>query len=170
MPSPHDGASPNSLLDPATWNDAMELALVEADLAARHGDVPVGAVILDADGNVLASGHNRRELDGDATAHAEVVAIRNASRALGHWRLLGCTLVCTLEPCVMCAGALVNARVERLVYGADDPKAGAVHSLYQIVEDPRLNHRLQVVSGVDAAACAARLKAFFASLRAQGQK
>lgn len=148
----------------------MALALAEADAAAACGDVPVGAVILDPQGAVLSVGRNRREVDGDATAHAEVEAIRAASRSIGHWRLIDCTLVCTLEPCVMCAGALVNARIRRLVYGADDPKAGAIRSIYQIVEDTRLNHRLEVIRGVDAEPCAARLKAFFARLRAQGQK
>jgi tRNA(adenine34) deaminase len=127
-------------------------------------------VIVTSDGAVLGRGRNLREREGDATAHAELVAIREASRALGHWRLLDCTLVVTLEPCAMCAGALVNARVARVVYGASDPKAGAVRSLFRIADDPRLNHRLEIVSGIDEAACAARLRAFFAKLRAEGQK
>ena len=152
------------------WLPAMAVALVEADKAAAAGDVPVGAVILDTSGGVIARGQNRREQDGDPTGHAEIVAIRAAAAAVGHWRLLGCTLVVTLEPCVMCAGALVNARVLRVVYGADDPKGGAIRALYQIVEDPRLNHRVEVISGVDADRCAARLRAFFAGLRAAGQK
>ena len=156
--------------DHARWAQPMSQALAEADAAAAQGDVPVGAVIVASDGAVIAVGRNLREVEGDATAHAEVVAIRAASRALGHWRLLGCTLVTTLEPCAMCAGALVNARVERVVYGASDPKAGAVRSLFRLVDDPRLNHRLSVVAGVDAEACAARLRAFFARLRAEGQK
>ena len=153
-----------------TWPAWMTEALAEADAAAAHGDVPVGAVIVDGAGRLLARGHNRREIDGDPTAHAEIVAIRAAARERGHWRLEGCTLFVTLEPCAMCAGALVNARVGTLVYGASDPKAGAARSLHRIADDPRLNHRLTVHEGLLADEGASRLRAFFARLRAEGQK
>ncbi len=149
--------------------EAMELALAEADAAARDGDVPVGAVFLGPGGEVVP-GRNLREVEQDPTAHAEVVALRAAARRNGHWRMTGWTCVVTLEPCPMCAGALVNARVGRLVYGCRDPKAGAVHSLFAIGLDPRLNHRLEIVDGVAAEACAQRLKAFFAARRAEGRK
>lgn len=148
----------------------MEVALQEADLAAARADVPIGCVIVGEDGRELARGRNRRELDADPTAHAEMVAMRAAARGLGHWRLDGATLYVTLEPCVMCAGALVNARVTRVVYGASDPKAGAVESLYRITEDPRLNHRVASTGGVLDARCAERLRAFFRVLRDQGEK
>lgn len=154
-------------LDDDFW---MGEALAEADLASVHGDVPIGCVIVGASGEVLARGHNRREVDADPTAHAEMVALRTAAAATGHWRLEGTTVYATLEPCPMCAGALVNARVARLVYGASDPKAGAVDTLFEIGRDPRLNHRFAVTSGVARDACAGRLTAFFAALRAQGQK
>lgn len=140
---------------------AMELALAEARRALVVGDVPVGAVVLGPDGDVLGRGHNEREVSGDATAHAEVLAIRGASRSLGSWRLVGCTLVVTLEPCTMCAGAAVLARVERVVFGAVDPKAGAVGSLWDVVRDPRLNHRPAVLGGVLAEDSAELLRAFF---------
>ena len=141
------------------------------DLAAGAGDdVPVGAVVLDPDGAVVGRGRNRRETEHDPTGHAEVVALRDAAGALGRWRLEGCTLVVTLEPCAMCAGALVLARVNRLVYGADDPKAGAVRSLYQICTDPRLNHCVEVTSGVLAAECGALLSEYFAAKRRLGRK
>jgi tRNA(adenine34) deaminase len=143
----------------------MTIAIEEAQLAAAHDDVPVGAVVLGPDGSVLARRHNERELVGDPTAHAEVLALRDASAAIGGWRLLGCTLVVTLEPCAMCAGALVNARVGTLVYGATDPKAGAVESLYELCADARLNHQVAVIGGVQADACSALLKAFFAARR-----
>ncbi len=146
----------------------MRLALAEADRAGQHGDVPIGAVLLGPDGAVLAAGGNERELTGDPTAHAEVVALRRAAAAVGEWRLTGCTLVVTLEPCTMCAGAIVASRVGRLVFGAFDEKAGAVASLWDVVRDPRLNHRPQVVSGVLADECAARLDAFFAGRRSVG--
>ncbi len=149
----------------------MELALEQARRAAALGEVPIGALVVRReDGQVLAAAHNRRELDQDPTAHAEILALREAARRLGSWRLEGCALVVTLEPCPMCAGALVNARIEELVYGADDPKAGAVRTLYALCEDARLNHRLEVTSGVLADACAAELRAFFATLRSQGKK
>ena len=148
----------------------MRLALEEADAAAAAGDVPVGCVIVSAEGRVIGRGRNLREVDQDPTAHAEIVALRAAARSLGHWRAEGATLFVTLEPCPMCAGALVNARIGRLVYGATDPKAGAVTSLYSIGLDPRLNHRFELTAGVLAEESAARLRAFFARLRAQGEK
>jgi tRNA(adenine34) deaminase len=145
--------------------DYMRLALEEADKAAAHGDVPVGAVVVSADGVVLAREHNRREERADATAHAELLAIREATRGLPGWRLEGATMYVTLEPCPMCAGALVNARIARLVFGASDPKAGAVVSLFQIGTDPRLNHRFEVQAGFMAEEGAERLSRFFAELR-----
>ena len=139
----------------------MRLALAEAELAGAGRDVPVGAVVLDAAGTVVGRGHNQREALGDPTAHAEVVAIRAAATTLGEWRLAGCTLVVTLEPCAMCAGAVVLSRVERLVFGAYDAKAGAVGSLWDLVRDRRLNHRPEVVAGVLEAECAALLTSWF---------
>lgn len=139
----------------------MTLALNLAEQAVKHGDAPIGAVVLGPDGDVLATASNERELTGDATAHAEVLALRTASQALGTWRLEGCTLVVTLEPCTMCAGAVVLSRVDHLVFGAFDEKAGAVSSLWDVVRDPRLNHRPQVTSGVRAEECAAILRRFF---------
>jgi tRNA(adenine34) deaminase len=143
------------------WAPPMRLALAEAQRAQEHGDVPVGAVVLGPDGAVLAAAGNERELTGDPTAHAEVLALRRASAVLGEWRLAGCTLVVTLEPCTMCAGALVLARVPTLVFGAYDPKAGAVASLFDVVRDPRLNHRVEVRGGILADACGALLRDFF---------
>ena len=151
----------------ARW---MQAALDEAALAPAHGDVPVGALIVDADDRELARAHNRRELDADPTAHAELLALRAAALSRGHWRLNDCTLYVTLEPCAMCAGAMVNARLGRLVFGALDPKAGAVASLYQLAADSRLNHRFEVHSGVGDAQSAAQLQAFFRALRARGEK
>jgi len=145
--------------------DLMRLALGEAEQAMQTGDVPVGAIVVDEAGNVIGTGRNRREIDNDPTGHAEIVAMRAAAARLGTWRLHGATLVVTLEPCVMCAGALVNARIERVVYGSDDPKAGALRSLYLIGEDPRLNHRYTVTPGVLAAECSGILSGFFAALR-----
>ncbi|MBK5332983.1 MAG: nucleoside deaminase [Ilumatobacteraceae bacterium] len=142
----------------------MQLALDQAAAAAAHGDVPIGAVMV-RDGQVIAARHNERELTGDPTAHAEVLAIRDAASVVGHWRLLDCTLYVTLEPCVMCAGALVNARIGRVVFGAIDPKAGAVVSLYQVCGDPRLNHRPPVVAGMRAEEAGRMLRDFFASRR-----
>ena len=139
----------------------MRLALDEARLALDHDDVPVGAVVVDAQGNVLGRGHNRREVDGDPVAHAEVEALRAAAAAVGHWRLDGTVLYATLEPCAMCAGALVNARVSRLVYGAWDHRFGAVDSVLQICTDPRLNHRLEVQAGVLEPECRQLLQDFF---------
>ncbi len=144
---------------------AMLRALDEARIAAGHGDVPVGAVILDPAGAIIAVGCNERELLGDPTAHAEVVAIRRAAQVLGEWRLTGCTLVVTLEPCTMCAGAIVSSRIEHVVFGAFDPKAGAISSLFDVVRDPRLNHRPRVTSGVLATQCTELLDGFFAERR-----
>lgn len=142
----------------------MQIALEEARAAGAMGDVPVGAVIVDNAGNLLSRGRNRRELDRDPTAHAEVIALREAARTLGHWRVEA-TLFVTQEPCPMCAGALVNARVSRLVYGCANPKAGAVATLFSIVTDARLNHRMEVTGGVLATECGAVLSQFFADLR-----
>ncbi|HUK73835.1 MAG TPA: nucleoside deaminase [Streptosporangiaceae bacterium] len=142
----------------------MRLALAEASRAGGT-DVPVGAVVLDAAGTVIAKACNRREADGDPTAHAELVAMRAAARVIGNWRLTGCTLVVTLEPCTMCAGATTLARVDRLVYGAADPKAGAVGSLWDVVRDRRLNHHPEIVGGVLAAECGALLRHFFVARR-----
>lgn len=143
----------------------MRLALAQADLARAHADVPVGAVVVSADGTLLAADHNRREEQGDPTAHAELLAIRAATRALSGWRLEGACVYVTLEPCAMCAGALVNARIARLVFGASDPKAGAVVSLFQIGSDARLNHRFEVQAGLLAEECGQRLSDFFSELR-----
>jgi tRNA(adenine34) deaminase len=144
---------------------AMRQALAEALTAAEHGDVPVGAVALGGDGEVLAARHNERELRDDPTAHAEILALQDAAEALGSWRLDGVTVVVTLEPCPMCAGALVEARASRLVFGASDPKAGAAGSLYNILADPRLNHEVEVTGGVLADECGALLTGFFSSRR-----
>lgn len=144
----------------------MGLALDEARRCLASGDVPVGAVVLDPDGRVLGAGHNEREAERDPTAHAEVLALRRAAATVGSWQLPGTTLVVTLEPCTMCAGALVLARVERLVFGAWDPKAGAVGSLWDVVRDRRLNHRPEVIAGVRERECAELLTGFFAGKRA----
>ena len=141
----------------------MDEAIAEGRIAWDAGDVPVGAVVV-VDGRIIARGHNRRQVTGDPTAHAEVEALRAASAVAGNWRVAG-TLYVTQEPCPMCAGALVNARVERLVYGCPNPKAGAVRTLFEIVTDSRLNHRMEVVSGVREEACAELLRGFFAELR-----
>jgi tRNA(adenine34) deaminase len=147
----------------------MGAALAEAAKAEALGDVPIGAVIV-RDGAVIATGFNRRIIDRDPTAHAEMLAIRAAAAALGDWRLSGCTLVVTLEPCCMCAGAIVLARLDRLVYGAADPKAGAVDTLYRLCTDDRLNHRVEVLPGVRAAEGGAVLTEFFRKQRAMGKK
>lgn len=147
------------------YDVAMTAALDEARAALATGDVPIGAVVVDGDGAVLGRGRNVREADADPTGHAEVVALREAARSRGEWRLSGCTLVVTLEPCTMCAGAAVLARVDRVVFGAWDPKAGAVGSLWDVVRDRRLNHRPEVLSGVRAEESAALLEAFFATHR-----
>jgi len=143
----------------------MDEALELARAAEALGEVPVGALVVSAGGQVLGRGHNRREIDQDPLAHAEILAIREAARATGSWRLDGATLYVTLEPCAMCAGAIVLARLERLVWGAADPKAGFCGSLGDLVRDPRLNHRPEVASGVRAAEAAALLRTFFAGLR-----
>ncbi|MER5973755.1 tRNA adenosine(34) deaminase TadA [Streptomyces sp. NPDC002055] len=150
---------PDPLRDP--WQAPMRLALQEAVRAPGRGDVPVGAVVLGPDGAVLGRGHNEREATGDPTAHAEVLALREAAQAVGAWRLAGCTLVVTLEPCTMCAGAIVLSRVDRVVYGAADEKAGAVGSLWDVVRDRRLNHRPEVIEGVLTEQCAGLLTRFF---------
>jgi tRNA(adenine34) deaminase len=137
-----------------------------ARTAAARGDVPVGALVV-LDGRIIGTGFNTRERDADPTGHAEIVALREACRSTGRWRVDGATVYVTLEPCPMCAGALVNARVERVVYGADDPKAGAVRTLYSICDDPRLNHRLEVEAGVMASECAQVLSDFFRAARAR---
>jgi tRNA(adenine34) deaminase len=145
----------------STYDAAMRAALDQARAALATGDVPVGAVVLDPEGRVVGEGRNRREADADPTGHAEVVALREAAAGRGQWRLDGCTLVVTLEPCTMCAGAAVLARVDRVVFGAFDDKAGAVGSLWDVVRDRRLNHRPEVVSGVLAEESTALLEEFF---------
>jgi tRNA(adenine34) deaminase len=150
---------------PAPYDEWMRLALAEARLALATGDVPVGAVVVAADGTVLGRGHNAREAESDPTAHAEVVAIREAAGGRGDWRLTGTSLVVTLEPCTMCAGATVLSRVDRLVYGAVDEKAGAVGSLWDVVRDGRLNHRPKVIGGVLAEDCTELLRDFFRDRR-----
>jgi tRNA(adenine34) deaminase len=146
-------------------------AVAQAEAALALGEVPIGCVIVhDPTQTIVGRGHNRRETDRDPTAHAEILALRNAGHAIGHWRLLDCTMYVTLEPCPMCAGALVNARLPRLVYGCDDPKAGAVRTLFQICEDARLNHRVEVQGGILADRCASLLTEFFKAQRALGKK
>lgn len=152
------------MIEPAL-DAAMSAALELARAALGSGDVPVGALVLDPSGAVVGHGANTRELDDDPTGHAEIVALREAAAALGTWRLDDCTLVVTLEPCTMCAGALVQARVRRLVFGAWDEKAGAVGSLWDVVRDRRLPHRAEVISGVRAEESSALLRAFFAEHR-----
>lgn len=147
------------------YDDAMRVALAEAEQAVLTGDVPVGAVVLRPSGDVLSRGRNQREAVGDPTAHAEIVALRAAAGVSESWRLDGCTLVVTLEPCTMCAGALGLARVDRLVYGASDPKAGAAGSVWDLVRDRRMNHRPEVIGGVLADECGALLRSFFAAQR-----
>jgi tRNA(adenine34) deaminase len=151
----------NTRVDDAAW---MRVALAEAEHAFEHGDVPVGAVAV-LEGAVIGCGHNRREVDADPTAHAELLAVRQAAQALRSWRLTGVTLYCTLEPCPMCAGALVLARLPRLVYAADDAKFGAAGSVVELLRDPRFNHRVSVTRGVLAAEAQALLERFFAGLR-----
>ncbi|GAA3839687.1 tRNA adenosine(34) deaminase TadA [Brevibacterium ammoniilyticum] len=144
----------------------MALALAEAAEASRHDDVPVGALVLDGNGRIIGTGHNRREIDADPLGHAELIALRSAAEFTGRWRLDGCTLVVTLEPCVMCAGAIVGSRIARLVYGAFDDKAGAVGSVWDIPRDRASLHHPEVYAGVQASACAALLSDFFAAKRA----
>jgi tRNA(adenine34) deaminase len=153
----------------AGFESAMRAALAEAThQSGPRPDVPVGAVVLSSAGTIIGRAHNRREADGDPTAHAEIVAIRQAAREIGGWRLAGCALVVTLEPCTMCAGAITAARMERLVYGTPDPGAGAVGSLWDVLRDRRLGHRVEVISGVLAADCGALLREFFAERRRDG--
>src|SRR3954447_611650 len=142
----------------------MRLAIAEAERALEHDDVPIGAVVV-RDGEVIGAGRNERELDQDPTAHAEILALRAAARAVGHWRILDSTLYVTLEPCAMCAGAIVLARIPRVVFGTVDPKAGAAGSVLDVLGEPRLNHRPEVVGGVLAEPCAALLRGFFARRR-----
>lgn len=155
-------------LPSARYEPWMRRALAIAAESPASADVPVGAVVYGPDGAELAYGRNERELTGDPTAHAEILALRAAATALGDWRLAGCTLVVTLEPCTMCAGALVLARVDTLVFGAWEPKTGAVGSLWDVVRDRRLNHRLEVVSGVLESECAALMRGFFTQFRDLG--
>ena len=148
----------------------MAEALAQAKLAATVDEVPIGAVLAGPDGTILARAHNRRHLDNDPTAHAEMLVLRLAAASLDDWRLEGCTLVVTLEPCCMCAGAIVLARVGTVVYGATDPKGGAVDTLYQLCSDERLNHRPAIVAGIQAKACGQLLTDFFRAQRANGKK
>lgn len=149
----------------------MQAAIELARQAEAMGEVPIGCVIVhDPTGRIIGRGFNQRETDRDPTAHAEIIAMRQAGTALGHWRLLDCTLYVTLEPCPMCAGAIVNARIPRLVYGCDDPKSGAVKTLYQLCADSRLNHQVQMQPGMLAERCADLLRAFFRAQRAAGKK
>jgi tRNA(adenine34) deaminase len=159
--TPHDQAAEDARF--------MAFALAEAERAAATDEVPIGAVIV-RDGQILAAAHNQREQLRDPTAHAEMIAITQAAAALDSWRLENCTLYVTLEPCPMCAGAIVQSRVKRVVYGAEDPKAGAVKSLYQLLEDPRLNHRAEVVAGVLAEECGRLLSQFFQQKRLAAKK
>jgi tRNA(adenine34) deaminase len=147
----------------AAW---MERALEQAELAAVAGEVPVGALVI-KDGKIIGQGHNRNLLDNDPTAHAEIVALRQAAARLGNHRLIGCTMVATIEPCSMCAGALIHARIARLVYGASDPKAGAAGSLLQVLNHPELNHKTEVTAGVLADKCSEILQKFFRQKRHQ---
>jgi tRNA(adenine34) deaminase len=146
-------------------------AIAEAMRARAIDEVPIGCVVIhEPTGRIIGRGHNRRQIDRDPVAHAEIFALRQAAQAIGDWRLIDCALAVTLEPCPMCAGAIVNARVSRLVYGCDDPKAGAVRTLYRICEDQRLNHQVDVIGGVLANECAQLLRNFFAEQRAMGKK
>jgi tRNA(adenine34) deaminase len=147
----------------AAW---MELALEQAQLAALAGEVPVGALVI-RQGEIIGQGHNRNLLDNDPTAHAEIVALRQAAARVGNHRLIGCTMVATIEPCSMCAGALIHARIARLVYGATDPKAGAAGSTVQVINHPSLNHRMEVTAGVLAEKCSEILQQFFRQKRQQ---
>jgi tRNA(adenine34) deaminase len=153
-------------MDAESW---MRQAIAQAQQAA--GEVPTGCIIVhDPTERVVGRGYNRRESDRDPTAHAEILALRQAGAELGSWRLLDCTLIVTLEPCPMCAGAIVNARIPRLIYGCPDPKAGAVRTLFQLCDDPRLNHRVQITAGVLAVPCSQLLTEFFTAQRLLGKK
>jgi tRNA(adenine34) deaminase len=156
-----------AILDDEYW---MRIALGEAEQAATHADVPVGCVVVSKEGVELGRGHNRREVSADPTAHAEVLALRQAAKSLGCWRLNQTSVYVTLEPCVMCAGAMVNARIGRLVYAASDPKAGAIDSLFTLGRDRRLNHRFDVASGLCSESAVFQLRVFFAKLRTAGEK
>ena len=160
-----DGGAAAPLTATSDWAPRMRAALADARLAPATGDVPVAAMILSADGTVLAAGRNERELLGDPTAHAEIVAIRRAAASVSDWHLDGATLIVTLEPCVMCAGAILAARISRVVFGAWDDKAGAAGSVYDVLRDRRLNHRVEVIAGVESEACGAVLRDFFAARR-----
>lgn len=151
------------------YETLMRAALAQAEKAEALGDVPIGAVIARG-GQIVAAAHNRRIIDADPTAHAEMLAICAAAAAVNDWRLIGCEMIVTLEPCCMCAGAMVLSRMDRVVYGASDPKAGAVETLYRLCSDDRLNHRLEVVSGVLAEPCGEILTRFFQAQRAMGKK
>lgn len=153
-------------MDDIEW---MRQTLAEADLALEHDDVPIGALAV-LDGKIIGRGHNHREADGDPTAHAEMIAIRQAAQHIGHWRLEDVTLYCTLEPCAMCAGAMVLARLPRLVYAATDPKAGAAGSVMDILRHDALNHTVEVIPGILQDEAAEQIRAFFRKLRAEGQK
>jgi tRNA(adenine34) deaminase len=155
---------PDAPLDTNTDERFMRLALGQADIAEHNGDVPIGCVVVH-DGCVIAKAYNQREQLQDPTAHAEIIALNQAATAIGNWRLHGCTLYVTLEPCSMCAGALVLARIDRLVYGCSDPKTGACGSLYNIVQDARLNHRVETTSDILQDQCSHQLKSFFARKR-----
>jgi tRNA(adenine34) deaminase len=155
-----------ALMDQRSFDERMmRAAIAEARRALAHDDVPVGAVVVFADRPEVASGHNRRESDRDPTAHAEILALRDGARIAGAWMLVGASLYVTQEPCPMCAGAIVNARIARVIYGCGNPKAGALRTLYRIADDPRLNHRATVEGGVLAAECGALLSEFFKQLR-----
>ena len=158
------GSNPTSSAMSISYEQAMQVALQQAQLASNSGDVPVGAVVLH-DGQIISARHNEREATGDPTAHAEILVLRDAATALGRWRLHDCTLVVTLEPCVMCAGALINSRIETLVYATADLKGGATSSLYNVCSDPRLNHNPIVVHGVCESKATELLEEFFASKR-----
>jgi tRNA(adenine34) deaminase len=149
------------------WAPYMKRALELAAEAQAKGDVPIGALVVDIDGKIVSEAYNEREIFQDPTAHAEVLALQRASKKTGSWRLSGCTLIVTLEPCVMCAGALSLSRIDRIVFGAKDPKAGATGSLYSIHDDARLNHKIEIVEGVMGEECSEALRSFFRSKRAK---
>lgn len=168
-PPEHREGEPSSLLQPADDNLYMQAALKEALAAYEKGEVPVGAVVVD-NGRIIGRGHNLRETLSDPTAHAEMLALTAAAEARGEWRLEGCSLYVTLEPCPMCAGAIVNSRIKRVVFGASDPKAGACGTLYNLVQDARLNHRAELESGVMGEESGEILKSFFREARAVQRK
>jgi tRNA(adenine34) deaminase len=158
------GSNPTPSAMTISYEEAMDAALVEAKRACANGDVPVGAVVIH-DGKIIATGFNAREKDQDPTAHAELIALRKAAEALGRWRLDDCDLVVTLEPCVMCSGAIINARIHALAFGAMEPKTGAVGSLYNVCADPRANHELRIIPGIRAGEAAQLLRRFFEERR-----